>query len=47
MKFEAELYLSELDLDSNVHTNLITNSSNRTLDELLSMARQIVEIHKK
>ena len=47
MKFEAEIYLSELDLDSNVHTNLITNSSNRTLDQLLSMARQSVETHNK
>ena len=46
-KFEAELYLSELDLDSNVHADLITNGSNRTFDEMLSIARKIIEIHKK
>jgi len=46
-KFDAELYLSELDLDNSVRTDLITDKSNQTLDELLRTARDIIELHKK
>ncbi len=45
-KFDAELYLSELDLDSNIRAQMITNQSDRTLDEMLSVAREILEMHK-
>ena len=47
MKFEAELYLSELDLDSNVRTNLITSKSNRDIEDILNMAKELIEMHKK
>ena len=34
-KFNAELYLSELDLDSNIQNDLITNRCNRSIEKLL------------
>lgn len=46
-KFEAELYLSELDFDNSVRSDLITNKSNETLDNILDAARKIIDIHKK
>lgn len=46
-KFEAELYLSELDLDNSVRSDLITSKSNDTLEELLKVAQSIVDLHKK
>jgi hypothetical protein len=46
-KFDAELYLSELDLDNCVRSDLITNQSNRTLEKLLNVAKHIVELHKR
>ena len=46
-KFDAELYISELDLDSSARSNLITTSSSKELEELLSLARTIVANHKK
>lgn len=46
-KFEAELYLSELDLDNSVRFDLITSKSNDTLEELLKVAKSIVNLHKK
>ncbi len=46
-KFDAELYLSELDLDNSVHSDLITSRSNDTLEELLKTAQSIVNLHKK
>ena len=46
-KFNAELYLSELDLDSNVRTNLITSKSNRDIEDILNMAKELIEMHKK
>lgn len=46
-KFDAELYLSELDLDSNVRADLITGKSNKTIEDMLDMAKQIIEMHKK
>ena len=46
-RFEAELYLSELDLDNSVHADLITSKSNETLEELLKVAQSIVDLHKK
>lgn len=46
-KFEAELYLSELDLDNSIHSDLITSKSNDTLEELLKTAQSIVNLHKK
>ncbi len=46
-KFEAELYLSELDLDNSVRFDLITSKSNDTLEELLKTAQSIVNLHKK
>ena len=46
-KFDAELYLSELDLDSNVRANLITSKSNRDIEDMLNMAKELIEMHKK
>lgn len=46
-RFEAELYLSELDLDNSVRADLITSKSNETLEELLKVAQSIVDLHKK
>lgn len=46
-KFETELYLSELDLDNSVRSDLITSTSNDTLEELLKVAQSIVNLHKK
>lgn len=46
-KFEVELYLSELDLDNSVRTDLIMNKSNETLDNILTVAREIIKMHKK
>lgn len=46
-KFDAELYLSELDLDSNVRANLITSKSNRDIEDILNMAKVLIEMHKK
>lgn len=47
VKFEAELYLSELDLDNSVRSDMITSKSNDTLEEMLKVAQKIVELHKK
>ena len=46
-KFNAELYLSELDLDSNVRTDLITSKSNRDIEDILNKAKELIEMHKK
>lgn len=46
-KFEAELYLSELDLDNSVRSDLITSKSNKTLEELLKVAQSIIDLHTK
>lgn len=46
-RFDAELYLSELDLDNSVRFDLITNKSNNKLDELLNIAREIIVSRKK
>lgn len=46
-KFDAELYLSELDLDNSVRSDLITCKTNDTLEELLKVAKSIVNLHKK
>lgn len=41
-KFNAELYLSELDLDSNLQNDLITNRCNRNIEKLLEKADQLI-----
>lgn len=46
-KFDAELYLSELDLDSNVRANLITSKSNRDIEDMLNIAKKLIDMHKK
>lgn len=46
-KFEAELYLSELDLDNSVRLDLITGRSNDALEELLKAAQSIIDLQKK
>lgn len=46
-RFEGELYLSELDLDNSIRTDLITSKSNEKLDELIRVAKSIVDLHKK
>lgn len=46
-KFDAELYLSELDLDSKVRADMITNKANKTLDKMLTIAREITKKYQK
>ncbi len=46
-KFDAELYLSELDLDSSARANLITSRSTKDLEEMLDLARNIVSKYSK
>ena len=44
--YDAELYLSELDLDSSAREILINTRTLKDIDEMLSLARTIVEKHK-
>ena len=46
-RYDAELYLSELDLDSSARGILINTRTLKDIDEMLSLARTIVEKHKK
>ena len=46
-RFDAELYLSELDLDSSARANLINTGTSKELKEMLSLARTIVSNHRK
>ncbi|RRD87189.1 hypothetical protein EII33_13500 [Bacteroides heparinolyticus] len=46
-RYDAELYLSELDLDSSARGILINTRTLKDIDEMLSLARNIVEKHKK
>lgn len=45
-RFDAELYLSELDLDSSFRSNLMTKGTFKELDEMISLAQTIVANHK-
>lgn len=42
-KFDAELYLSELDLDSCVRANMINQQTSQQMADMLSIAQSIVE----
>ena len=46
-KFEAEMYLAELDMDSGARNQMITIGSERNLIKMLALAREIVDLHKK
>lgn len=46
-KFDAELYLSELNLDSTARACLINNGTSKNLAEMLELARTIVSNHCK
>lgn len=46
-RFDAELYLSELDLDSSARANLINAATSKELEEMLLLARTIVANHQK
>lgn len=46
-RFDAELYLSELDVDSSARDILINTKTLKGLDEMLTLARSIVANHKK
>lgn len=46
-KFDAELYLSELDLDSSARDILISSGTSKKLEEMLNLARTIVSNHRK
>lgn len=46
-RYDAELYLSELDMDSSARGILINTRTLKGLDEMLSLARTIVEKHQK
>lgn len=45
-RFDAELYLSELDLDSSCRSNLMTRGTFKEIEEMISLARAIVANHK-
>ena len=42
-KFDAELYLSELDLDSGVRANMINQTTSQQMTDMLQLAKSIVE----
>lgn len=46
-RFDAELYLSELDMDSSLRANMITGATALTIDNMLSMAKSITINHEK
>ena len=46
-RFDAELYLSELDLDSSARANLISTGTSKELGEMLDLARSIVSNYSK
>lgn len=46
-RFEAELYLSELDLDASIRSELITTRTADALEEMLKLARELVDQNKK
>lgn len=46
-RFDAELYLSELDLDSSARANLISIGTSKELEEMLELARSIVSNYNK
>lgn len=46
-KFDAELYISELDMDSSARANLISTGTSKQLEEMLGLARSIVSNYKK
>lgn len=46
-RFDAELYLSELDMDSSARANLINTGTSKELEEMLSLARTIVANYNK
>lgn len=45
-RFDAELYISELDLDSSARANLISSGSAKDLKEILGLAQTIVSKYK-
>ncbi|MDD7304012.1 MAG: hypothetical protein PUG76_05705 [Prevotellaceae bacterium] len=45
-RFDAELYLSELDMDSALRANLMTQGSFNEIKELISLAKKIVDNHQ-
>lgn len=46
-KFEAELFLSELDLDNSCRKDLITSASNRNLETLINLSREFINACRK
>lgn len=45
-RFDAELYLSELNMDSSSRANMITSASAATIDNMLAMAKSIIINHE-
>lgn len=45
-RFDAELYLSELDMDSSLRSNLMTKGTFKEIEEMILLARTIVANHK-
>ncbi|WP_311155901.1 hypothetical protein [Prevotella histicola] len=46
-KYDAELYLAELDMDTISRANLINSRTSEKLEEMISLAREIVNKHNK
>lgn len=46
-RFDAELYLSELDMDSSARASLISTGTSKDLEEMLDLARNIVSNYSK
>ncbi len=46
-KYDAELYLAELDMDTMYRANLINSRTSKKLEEMISLAREIVNKHNK
>ncbi|QUB67592.1 hypothetical protein J5A68_05980 [Prevotella melaninogenica] len=46
-KYDSEVYLAELDMDSSLRANLINRGTSKELEEMISLAHKIIEKHDK
>lgn len=45
-RYDSEIFLAELDMDSSLRANLLNKGTSKELEEMISLARKIVENHK-
>ena len=46
-KYDSEVYLAELDMDSSLRANLINRGTSKELEEMISLAHKIIGKHDK